>query len=215
MLVTEVDIINLNFDEAYQEELDEFQKDVVFQKLKLDNARARENIVKEIAESEQRQNKCNHEVNMKQLALKQEFELTKLANDAAQTAKKDELEATRFQARMDIQEILNAIQTAEVARRKENDTVEAEKLARLAEIEKAKQQAYADTIKEILGAIQPGLIEAISASSKAEILKTGMEAIGPYVLAEGNETIPDTVNKLVRGTTLENIINSDLFKTSK
>ena len=215
MLVTEVDIINLNFDNAYQEELDEFQRDVVFQKLKLDNARARENIVKEIAESEQRQNKCNHEVNMKQLALKQEFELTKLANDAAQTTKKDELEAARFQARMDMQEVLNAIQTAEVARRKENDTVEAEKLARLAEIEKAKQQAYADTIKEILGAIQPGLIEAISASSKAEILKTGMEAIGPYALAEGKETIPDTINKLVRGTTLENVFNSDLFKTSK
>lgn len=215
MLVTEVDIISLNFDNAYQEELDEFQRDVVFQKLKLDNARARENIVKEIAESEQRQNKCNHEVNMKQLALKQEFELTKLANDAAQTTKKDELEAARFQARMDMQEVLNAIQTAEVARRKENDTVEAEKLARLAEIEKAKQQAYADTIKEILGAIQPGLIEAISASSKAEILKTGMEAIGPYALAEGKETIPDTINKLVRGTTLENVFNSDLFKTSK
>lgn len=215
MLVTEVDIINLNFDNAYQDELDEFQKDVVFQKLKLDNARARENIVKEIAESEQRQNKCNHEVNMKQLALKQEFELTKLANDAAQTTKKDELEAARFQARRDMQEVLNAIQTAEVARRKENDTVEAEKLARLAEIEKAKQQAYANTIKEILGAIQPGLIEAISASSKAEILKTGIEAIGPYVLAEGKETIPDTINKLVRGTTLENVFNSDLFKTSK
>ena len=215
MLVTEVDIINLDFDETYQEELDNFQKDVVLQKLKLANARTRESIVKEIAESEQRQNKCNHEVNMKQLALKQEFELTKLANDAAQTTKKDELEAARFQARRDMQEVLNAIQTAEVARRKENDTVEAEKLARLAEIEKAKQQAYADTIKEILGAIQPGLIEAISASSKAEILKTGMEAIGPYALAEGNETIPDTVNKLVRGTTLENVINSDLFKTSK
>jgi hypothetical protein len=42
-----------------------------------------------------------------------------------------------------------------------------------------------------------------------------MEAIGPYALAQGNETIPDTVNKLLRGTTLENVINSDLFKTTK
>ena len=207
MLVTEVDIININFDEAYQEELDEFQKDVVFQKLKLDNARARENIVKEIAESEQRQNKCNHEVNMKQLALKQEFELTKLANDAAQTAKKDELEATRFQARMDIQEILNAIQTAEVARRKENDTVEAEKLARLAEIEKAKQQAYADTIKEILGAIQPGLIEAISAKANAQLLTDAASAIAPYAIAQ-DESVADFTNKLLRGTSLENILNN-------
>lgn len=207
MLVTEVDIINLNFDEAYQEELDEFQKDVVFQKLKLDNARARENIVKEIAESEQRQNKCNHEVNMKQLALKQEFELTKLANDAAQTTKKDELEAARFQARRDMQEVLNAIQTAEVARRKENDTVEAEKLARLAEIEKAKQQAYADTIKEILGAIQPGLIEAISAKANAQLLTDAASAIAPYAIAQ-DESVADFTNKLLRGTSLENILNN-------
>ena len=215
MLVTEVDIINLDFDETYQEELDNFQKDVVLQKLKLANARTRESIVKEIAESEKRQVQCDHEVNMNRIALKQDLELKKIANEAAQTAKKDELEAARFQARKDIQEVLTAIQAAEIARKKEADETEAEKLARLAEIEKAKQQAYADTIKEILGAIQPGLIEAISASSKAEILKTGMEAIGPYALAEGNETIPDTVNKLVRGTTLENVINSDLFKTSK
>lgn len=207
MLVTEVDIINLNFDNAYQEELDEFQRDVVFQKLKLDNARARENIVKEIAESEQRQNKCNHEVNMKQLALKQEFELTKLANDAAQTTKKDELEAARFQARMDMQEVLNAIQTAEVARRKENDTVEAEKLAKLAEIEKAKQQAYADTIKEILGAIQPGLIEAISAKANAQLLTDAASAIAPYAIAQ-DESVADFTNKLLRGTSLENILNN-------
>lgn len=207
MLVTEVDIINLNFDNAYQEELDEFQRDVVFQKLKLDNARARENIVKEIAESEQRQNKCNHEVNMKQLALKQEFELTKLANDAAQTTKKDELEAARFQARRDMQEVLNAIQTAEVARRKENDTVEAEKLARLAEIEKAKQQAYADTIKEILGAIQPGLIEAISAKANAQLLTDAASAIAPYAIAQ-DESVADFTNKLLRGTSLENILNN-------
>lgn len=207
MLVTEVDIINLNFDNAYQDELDEFQKDVVFQKLKLDNARARENIVKEIAESEHRQNKCSHEVNMKQLALKQEFELTKLANDAAQTAKKDELEAARFQARMDMQEVLNAIQTAEVARRKENDTVEAEKLARLAEIEKAKQQAYADTIKEILGAIQPGLIEAISAKANAQLLTDAASAIAPYAIAQ-DESVADFTNKLLRGTSLENILNN-------
>ena len=144
---------------------------------------------------------------MKQLALKQEFELTKLANDAAQTAKKDELEATRFQARMDIQEILNAIQTAEVARRKENDTVEAEKLARLAEIEKAKQQAYADTIKEILGAIQPGLIEAISAKANAQLLTDAASAIAPYAIAQ-DESVADFTNKLLRGTSLENILNN-------
>ena len=207
MLVTEVDIINLDFDETYQEELDNFQKDVVLQKLKLANARTRESIVKEIAESEKRQVQCDHEVNMNRIALKQDLELKKIANEAAQTAKKDELEAARFQARKDIQEVLTAIQTAEIARKKEADETEAVKLERLAEIEKAKQKAYADTIKEILGAIQPGLIEAISAKANAQLLTDAASAIAPYAIAQ-DESVADFTNKLLRGTSLENILNN-------
>lgn len=207
MLVTEVDIINLDFDETYQEELDNFQKDVVLQKLKLANARTRENIVKEIAESEKRQVQCDHEVNMNRIALKQDLELKKITNEAAQTAKRDELEAARFQARKDMQEVLTTIQAAEIARKKEADAAEAAKLERLAEIEKAKQKAYADTIKEILESIQPGLIEAISAKANAQLLTDAASAIAPYAIAQ-DESVADFTNKLLRGTSLENILNN-------
>ena len=207
MLVTEVDIINLDFDETYQEELDNFQKDVVLQKLKLANARTRESIVKEIAESEKRQVQCDHEVNMNRIALKQDLELKKIANEAEQTTKRDELEAARFQARKDIQEVLTAIQAAEIARKKEADETEAVKLERLAEIEKAKQKAYADTIKEILESIQPGLIEAISAKANAQLLTDATTAIAPYAIAQ-DESVADFTNKLLRGTSLENILNN-------
>ena len=76
----------------------------------------------------------------------------------------------------------------------------------LAEIEKAKQEAYAATVKEIMSSIQPDLVAAISASTQAELLKEGMASISPYAIANG-ESVADTVNKLLRGTSLEEIIN--------
>ena len=215
MFITEVDVINLTFDEKYQEILEDYQQDVIAQELKRQNVIANEKTLKDIVESEYKQTQYKIEQQNKIGALKQAQRMLELKQIEEKTIAEDQIEAAQMQAKKELQPLIDAVQEAERARKKALQDMEAERLERLAEIEKAKQQAYADTIKEILNAIQPGLIEAISGSSKAEILKTGMEAIGPYALANGDETIPDTVNKLVRGTTLENIINSDLFKASK
>ena len=94
-------------------------------------------------------------------------------------------------------------------RLKEKQEAEIEHEKALAEIEKSKQEAYANTVKEIMASISPGLIAAISASTQAELLKEGMESISPYALANG-ESVADTVNKLLRGTSLESIINTKM-----
>ncbi len=215
MLITEVDVINLTFDEKYQEILEDYQQDVIAQELKRQNVIANEKTLKDIVESEYKQTQYKIEQQNKIGALKQAQRMLELKQIEEKTIAEDQIEAAQMQAKKELQPLIDAVQESERARKKALQDMEAERLERLAEIEKAKQQAYADTIKEILNAIQPGLIEAIGASSKAEILKTGMEAIGPYALANGDETIPETINKLVRGTTLENVINSDLFKTEK
>lgn len=215
MLITEVDVINLTFDEKYQEILEDYQQDVIAQELKRQNVIANEKTLKDIVESEYKQTQYKIEQQNKIGALKQAQRMLELKQLEERAVAEDQIEAAKMQAKKELQPLIDAVQEAERARKKALQDMEAERLERLAEIEKAKQQAYADTIKEILNAIQPGLIEAIGASSKAEILKTGMEAIGPYALANGDETIPETINKLVRGTTLENVINSDLFKASK
>ena len=54
--------------------------------------------------------------------------------------------------------------------------------------------------------VSPDLIAAISARTKADILTEGMASMSPYALANG-ESVADTVNKLLRGTSLEEIIN--------
>ena len=57
-----------------------------------------------------------------------------------------------------------------------------------------------------MSSITPGLIEALSASSKAELLGKVAESMSPYAIANG-ESVSETVNRLVRGTSLENLID--------
>ena len=119
--------------------------------------------------------------------------------------KKREAKAAEVQAQNDLQGILTAIQSAEMARIKEKQDAEIAHAKELAEIEKAKQEAYAATVKEIMSSIQPDLVAAISASTQAELLKEGMASMSPYAMANG-ESVADVTNKLLRGTPLEGFI---------
>ena len=54
--------------------------------------------------------------------------------------------------------------------------------------------------------VSPDVIAAISARTKADILREGMEHMSPWAIAKG-EPVADTVNTLLRGTSLEELIN--------
>lgn len=64
---------------------------------------------------------------------------------------------------------------------------------------------------KIMDSISPDLVAAITASSNAELLTSGMKNMSPYALANGMP-IPEVVNTLVRGTPLENVINKAFGK---
>ena len=74
-------------------------------------------------------------------------------------------------------------------------------------IEKAKQTAYAETIKQIVSAISPDLIAALTTKANANLLETATKNMSAYAIANG-ESVADTVNRLMRGTSLEGIIES-------
>ena len=109
-------------------------------------------------------------------------------------------------ASKEMQTLLNDIQEAELARAKKAEDAKLEKERERAIIEKTKQEAYAATVEKIMNSISPNLIAAIQSQSNAELLTEGMKSISPYALASG-ETVPEVVNKLIRGTTLEEVIN--------
>ena len=75
------------------------------------------------------------------------------------------------------------------------------------QIEKAKQTAYADTIARIMSSISDDLVAAMSSKSNNDMTVAIAQAIAPYALAGNNESVSDVVNKLLRGTPLEQLVN--------
>ena len=206
MLVNDVDIIGIGIEKDIATILEKHQNELIQKSVELTDAAARMEVVTALADVKKREAELNNETALYALELEQKRTEEEMHNEEMIRAKKREAKAAEVQAQNDLQGILTAIQSAEMARIKEKQDAEIAHTKELAEIEKAKQEAYAATVKEIMNSIQPDLIAAISASSHAELLKEGMASMAPYALAK-NESVADTVNKLLRGTPLEEVLD--------
>lgn len=206
MLVNDVDIIGIGVEKDIAMILEKHQNELIQKSVELADAAARMEVVTALADVKKKEAELNNETALYALELEQKRTEEEMHNEEMIRAKKREAKAAEVQAQNDLQGILTAIQSAEMARIKEKQDAEIAHAKELAKIEKAKQEAYAATVKEIMSSIQPDLVAAISASTQAELLKEGMASISPYAIANG-ESVADTVNKLLRGTSLEEIIN--------
>lgn len=206
MLVNDVDIIGVTVEKNYERLLENHQAELIQKSIDLADAETQMKAVKDLAEMKRQKADIENQAELYRIQLQKEEAEAEMQYKEAIQVKKREAEAAAAQAKKDLQEVLNAIQTAEVAREKEKHEAEIAHAKELAEIEKAKQEAYAATVKEIMSSISPDLVAAISASSKAELLKEGMKNMSPYAIANG-ESVADTVNKLMRGTSLEDVLD--------
>ena len=206
MLVNDVDIIGIGVEKDIAVILEKHQNELIQKSVELADAAARMEVVTALADVKKKEAELNNETALYALELEQKRTEEEMHNEEMIRAKKREAKAAEVQAQNDLQGILTAIQSAEMARIKEKQDAEIAHAKELAEIEKAKQEAYAATVKEIMSSIQPDLVAAISASSHAELLKEGMASMAPYALAK-NESVADTVNKLLRGTPLEEVLD--------
>lgn len=209
MIVNDVDILDISVDQNIAKTLDFYQRELVRKEIELSDADARVKATTALAEKEKEEAAIRNESALFELELEQARLERKLQNEEDIRIKQREAEMAAAQAQNDLQALLTANQTAEMNRLKEKREAEIEHEKALAEIEKGKQEAYANTIKEIMASISPDLVAAISASTQANLLKEGMQSISPYAIANG-ESVADTVNKLLRGTSLENIINAKM-----
>ena len=109
------------------------------------------------------------------------------------------------QAEADLQKLIDAVHTAQLAREQAEADQHQKNAVAAAALEKQKQDAYAETVAKIMSSIAPGLIEAMTTKSNEDMLAAVTEAMAPYAIAKG-ESIAQTVNTLLRGTSLEGII---------
>ena len=206
MVISDVDILDIFVEEKVAKILDKHQLELIQKGIELADATAHLEVVTALNETKQKEAELTNKTNLYKLELEKSEKDALLNNEEFFAQKKREADAAKTQAEKDLQVILTAIQDEKNARLQKANEIANEQAKKEAEIEKGKQQVYAETVERIMKSVSPDLIAAISARTKADILTEGMASMSPYALANG-ESVADTVNKLLRGTSLEEIIN--------
>ena len=207
MLVHDVEVLSVMVEREVAEILGAHQEEMIRKNLELTDASARIEVVTKLAEVENTEAELMHKNRLHALELNKTLEFEKLKQDEEIAAKKRAAAEAAKQAEADMQKLLNEINEAELARTKAKVEAEIERQESLAAIEKEKQKAYAESVKDIMASIEPGLIEALNAHANADMMTGLGQSIAPYAMANG-ESVADAINKIVRGTTMESVLKT-------
>jgi hypothetical protein len=129
-------------------------------------------------------------------------------------------ELAKKQAERDMQPMLDAIAEAGIKRQNANHAAELEREAAelaqkeahekvMADIENAKQAAYAETVNKIMSSITPDLIAAIEMGGKCNLVSALAEHMSPYAIAN-NEGVAETADRLLRGLPIDTSLKTIL-----
>ena len=206
MLVTDVEVLNVRVEATVAKMMERHQSEMIQKALDLSNATRNAEITKKLAEYEREENELSYANKMHAIELNQKVEAEKLANASEISALKRAEEQAAAQAKAEMQPILDMIHEAQLARDRKADDERIATEKSLAEIEEAKQKAYAETVAKIYAAISPDLVAALQAKANAEMVSGIGNAIAPYAIA-GEESISQAVTRLLKGTTLEETLN--------
>lgn len=206
-VITDVEVVSVSVERSVAELLEQHQEEILSKSLELADADAKMQVVTALAEVEKKEADLAAANKLYKLELDQKFKEEQLSKEEAIKAKLRTAAEAENKAKADMQEVLAAINDATIAREKAQRDAEIEYQKSLAKIEEDKQKAYAATVVEMLGAIQPGLIEAIQGSTNAELANGIGQAVAPYAIA-GGQDISSVVSQMLRGTTMEDVLKN-------
>lgn len=210
MLVHDVEVLSIRVESAIGDLLEKHQYETISKTLELKDAEAKIQVVTALAAVSKKEAELENTTALYRLELDQKLKADKMAKEEEIRLKVRAAEEAEAKAKKDLQAVLAEIQTAELARQKEKDEAAIAKAKALAAIEAEKEKAYAETVKSVMASISPDLVAALSAKANADMLETATKAMSPYAIAQG-ESVANTVDKLLRGTTLEGVL-TDIAK---
>ena len=209
MEIKDVEVLRIKIETEVANMLEKSQKEIIRKTLELSNATRKMETVTQLAEYEKKEQQLAYDNKIKALELDKTYEVQRLLVQKQLDEERRAMAKASEQATLDLQEIVNAVHEADLERKKKSMDLEIEKQKAEAAIEEAKQKAYADTVQSIMLSIQPDLVAALSTKANADLFVEAAKNIGPYAIA-GNESISDTINKLMRGTPIEGILDKAL-----
>lgn len=206
MLVKDCEVLGINVESDVAEILEEHQRDMVEKSLELSNAESRVKVAKALFAAEDEENKLASTKLINRMNLQREEALRKQEIQSEVNRKVEAEKQAAKQAEQDMQVVLDAIQEATLERKRKDAEQNLNIKMSEAQIEAAKKQAYADSVVKIMNSITPELTAALESKANADVFKGIANGIAPYAMAN-NESAADFVNTLLRGTTLEGIVD--------
>ena len=207
MLVHDCEVLSISVDSEIEDMLTAHQQEMIAQSLKLSDAEKRVTVAEKLAVAEQKEQELRNQQLINKMQLQREEAVKKLAIQSEINALQDAEKLAAKKAEQDMQKVIDAIHDASLARKDKDNAQEIEHKRQLAAIDEAKQKAYAETVAAIMGSISEDLVAAMTSKSNNDMTVAIAQAIAPYALAGENESVSDVVNKLLRGTALEQLID--------
>ena len=222
MFIHDVEVMGLEVQRDIANLLTEKQEEMIRKTLELADAKREIEIATALGEAETKKQEVRTQILLNEMTLKKKEAEEQLALKAEINRQQEAEDLAKKKAEADMQELLNVIHLSNIKR--ENDAhdarmfrLEAEHRAAqeheraMADIEAAKQTAYANTVKEIMTSITPDLIAALEVGGKCDLMATLAENMSPLAIANG-EGIVETTDRLLRGTPMESSLKEILEK---
>ena len=209
MCVNDCEVLSISVESGIEKLLIQHQHDAVKKNLELASANKQAEVAEAMSVAEKAMMALESEKLRNKMAL-QEAEATQKLEIQAKINRQNEAEKLAAkQAEKDMQALLDVIAESSRARKdaefQQTMAHEAQELAQrvahskeLADIEAAKNAAYAETVAKIMGSITPDLVEAITIGGKSELAQVLAKHMSPYALAQG-ESVVETTQKLLNG----------------
>ena len=209
MFVHDVEVLDLSVQRDIENMLLDSQHEMIRKTLELADAKREADIAEAMAVAEKKKQELRTQELLNKMDLQKKEAEHKLAIQAQVNRQQEAEDRAKRQAEADMQPILDMISSAKEtrenaehqARQARIDTenrayIEHQKA--LADVEAAKQAAYAETVKSIMSSISPDLIAAIEMGGKCDLMSMMTEHMSPYALANG-ESVVETTQKLLNG----------------
>ena len=217
MFVHDVEVLDLSVQRDIENMLLDSQHEMIRKTLELADAKREADIAEAMAVAEQKKQELRTKELLNKMELQKMEAERKLALQAEINRKQEAEDRAKRQAENDMQPILDAISAAKEAReaaehKARQDCIDAENAAAvahakaLADVEAAKQAAYAETVKSIMSSISPDLIASLEMNGKCNFAAMLTENMSPYAISQ-NESVVDTTTRLLNGLGFDDIVD--------
>ena len=222
MFIHDVEVLGLEVQRDIANLLTEKQEEMIRKTLELADAKRDLEIATALGEAETKKQEVRTQILLNEMSLKKKEAEEQLALKAEINRQQEAEDLAKKKAEADMQELLNVIHLSTLKREQdahdarmfqldtENRAAQEHERA-MADIEAAKQAAYANTVKEIMSSITPDLIAALEVGGKCDLMATLAENMSPLAIANG-EGIVETTDRLLRGTPMESSLKEILEK---